>query len=72
MSIPNFPESLRQAILVGMILVGRLGVMPPKVSSDPFPGVVEEVLIVIMIMIIIILIIVTIIILIIIMIITIL
>ena len=26
MSIGNFPESLRQAMLVGIMLVGRLGV----------------------------------------------
>ena len=33
MSIGSFPESLSQAILVGIILVGRLGVVVK--SSDP-------------------------------------
>ena len=30
MSIGNFPESLSQAILMGVMLVGRLGVAPLK------------------------------------------
>ena len=30
MSMGIFPESLSQAILVGIMLVGRLGVVPPR------------------------------------------
>ena len=30
MSTGDFPENLSQAILVGIMLVGRLGVMPPR------------------------------------------
>ena len=32
MSMGNFPDSLSQAILVGIILVGRLGVWPQPLS----------------------------------------
>ena len=36
MSIRNSPESLSQRILVGIILVGRLGVNPRE--TDPVPA----------------------------------
>ena len=39
MSIGNFPESLRQAILVGRFLVGRLGVQHVLLAGDGGVGV---------------------------------
>ena len=35
MSIGNFPESLSQATLVGIKLVGRLGVLTPEGGPPP-------------------------------------
>ena len=35
MSIGDFPESLSQAMLVGMMLVGRLGVLPATSRPPP-------------------------------------
>ena len=34
MSIGDFPEKLSQAVLVGIMLVGRLGVLCPAVRCD--------------------------------------
>ena len=38
MSRGNFPESLSQRLLVGIIVVGRLGVLLTGVAKAPFNG----------------------------------